>query len=123
MSLEKDIQAKIIAKMEAHGWYVIKLIQTNKNGIPDLLCHKLGMTRYLEVKRPNLKPSPLQKMRMQELMTKAGVVCWVVTSVDDLYLYGIINLDDEPTKSSRNRAILHWSDREERQQGVDRPIF
>ena len=36
MSLEKDIQAKIIAKMEAHGWYVVKLIQTNKNGIPDI---------------------------------------------------------------------------------------
>jgi hypothetical protein len=33
---EQQIQKKIIDKYTSEGWYVIKLIKTNKNGIPDL---------------------------------------------------------------------------------------
>ena len=35
---EQQIQAKIIKKLEAQGYYVIKLVQTNKPGIPDLIA-------------------------------------------------------------------------------------
>ena len=34
------LQTKTIKEYEANGWYVINLIKTNKNGIPDLLCLK-----------------------------------------------------------------------------------
>ena len=37
MKLESAIQSKVIKELEAHGWYVVKLVQTNKNGIPDLI--------------------------------------------------------------------------------------
>ena len=38
---EQQIQSKKIKELEAEGYYVIKLIKTNKNGIPDVLAlHK-----------------------------------------------------------------------------------
>lgn len=65
---ESEIQAKIIKKYEADGWYVIKLIQTNKNGIPDLLCLKEGRALFIEVKGEKGIVSDLQKYRHQELL-------------------------------------------------------
>lgn len=53
--------------MEAQGYYVVKLILTNKSGIPDLLCLKNGKAFFVEVKRPGEKPRPLQYHRINEL--------------------------------------------------------
>jgi Holliday junction resolvase len=64
---EQQIQSKIIKRYEADGWYVIKLIKTNKNGIPDLLCVKSNDVLFIEVKTKNGKLSPLQEFRMKEL--------------------------------------------------------
>ena len=35
---EQQIQSKRIKELEAQGYYVLKLIRTNKNGIPDLIA-------------------------------------------------------------------------------------
>ncbi len=35
---EQQIQKKRINELEAQGYYVIKLIKTNKNGIPDVIA-------------------------------------------------------------------------------------
>jgi hypothetical protein len=65
---EQQIQAKIIKKLEAQGYYVIKLVQTNKPGIPDLIAiPRDSNVEFIEVKRPGKKPSPLQVYRMKEL--------------------------------------------------------
>lgn len=53
--------------MEAQGYYVVKLILTNKPGIPDLLCLKNGKAFFVEVKRPGEKSRPLQYHRINEL--------------------------------------------------------
>lgn len=53
--------------MEAQGYYVVKLILTNKPGIPDFLCLKNGKAFFVEVKRPGEKPRPLQYHRINEL--------------------------------------------------------
>jgi Holliday junction resolvase len=37
---EQLIQSKIIKQLEANGWYVLKLIKTNKNGIPDIVAFR-----------------------------------------------------------------------------------
>ena len=34
---EQQVQSKKIKELEAEGYYVLKLIKTNKNGIPCLL--------------------------------------------------------------------------------------
>ena len=64
---EQKIQAKRIKQLEAEGYYVLKLIQTNKNGIPDLLALKDGEILFSEVKRPSGKLSKLQEYRLKEL--------------------------------------------------------
>jgi Holliday junction resolvase len=66
---EQQIQKKRIVQLEKEGYYVIKLISTNKNGIPDLIAlHKDKGILFSEVKRPGLKPRPLQLYRIKELL-------------------------------------------------------
>tara|TARA_R100000935_G_scaffold29558_1_gene49896 strand:- start:6977 stop:7216 length:240 start_codon:yes stop_codon:yes gene_type:complete len=65
---EQQIQSKRIKQLESEGYYVLKLIKTNKNGIPDLLaippnCEVL----FSEVKRPKGKVSAIQEYRIKEL--------------------------------------------------------
>jgi hypothetical protein len=65
---EQQIQTKKIKELEAQGYYVIKLIRTNKNGIPDLLAiPKDSDVLFVEVKAENGKVSKLQEFRMKEL--------------------------------------------------------
>ena len=65
---EQQIQAKRIKQLEEQGYYVIKLIKTNKNGIPDLIAIPPGSdVIFSEVKRPGGKLSKLQEYRLKEL--------------------------------------------------------
>ena len=48
---EQQVQAKRIKELEGEGFYVIKLIKTNKNGIPDLVAlHPKKDVLFVEVK-------------------------------------------------------------------------
>ena len=65
---EQKHQASIIKKLEKEGYYVLKLVKTNKNGIPDLLALKKNEEPlFIEVKVKNGKVSELQKFRIKEL--------------------------------------------------------
>ena len=65
---EQQYQKKLINEFESNGWFVLKLIKTNKNGIPDLLCLKDGhKPTFIEVKAKNGKVSKLQEYRINEL--------------------------------------------------------
>lgn len=65
---EQQIQSKRIKQLEAEGYYVIKLIKTNKNGIPDILAiPKDADVLFSEVKKPSGKVSALQEYRLKEL--------------------------------------------------------
>jgi Holliday junction resolvase len=64
---EQQIQAKRIKQLESEGYYVLKLIKTNKNGIPDLIAIKEGDILFSEIKTTNGKLSEIQKYRMKEL--------------------------------------------------------
>jgi Holliday junction resolvase len=65
---EQQIQRKKIEELESQGYYVIKLISTNKNGIPDLIAiPKNSDVLFVEVKRPTGKLSKLQEYRIEEL--------------------------------------------------------
>lgn len=66
---EQQIQNKIIKKLELSGYYVIKLIKTNKNGIPDLIAIKENECFFIEVKRPDGRLSEVQKFRIKELQS------------------------------------------------------
>lgn len=65
---EQQIQAKRIKELEEQGYYVIKLIKTNKNGIPDLIAIPPDSdVIFSEVKKPGGKLSKLQEYRLKEL--------------------------------------------------------
>lgn len=65
---EQQIQARRIKELEAEGYYVIKLVRTNKNGIPDLVAiPKNSDVLFVEVKKSNGKLSKLQQYRIKEL--------------------------------------------------------
>ena len=65
---EQQIQSKKIKQLEKEGYYVIKLVKTNKNGIPDLIAiPKNSDVRLFEVKTPTGVVSQLQKYRHKEL--------------------------------------------------------
>jgi hypothetical protein len=68
---EQQIQSKKIKELEAQGYYVIKLINTNKNGIPDLIAIPPNSdVLFVEVKGPTGKVSKLQEFRHKELEEK-----------------------------------------------------
>lgn len=70
---EQQVQTKLIKELEEKGYYVIKLVKTNKNGIPDLIAIPKGSdVEFYEVKRSDGKLSKLQEYRIKELK-KHGV--------------------------------------------------
>lgn len=83
---ESQIQTQIKKKLEEHGWYVVKLIQTNKNGIPDLMAIRKGNVIFLEVKTDDGVVAPLQEHRIKEL-NSIGVFARVVRSVEDINVF------------------------------------
>ena len=65
---EQQVQSKKIKELELEGYYVLKLIKTNKNGIPDLLAlHPDRDILFLEVKTSKGRVSKLQEYRIKEL--------------------------------------------------------
>ena len=68
MMTEQQVQKKRIKQLEDQGYYVIKLIKTNKNGIPDLIALPKGSkVLFSEIKTKNGNLSVLQEYRLQEL--------------------------------------------------------
>jgi len=80
---ESLIQKKVIQYLEKNGWYVIKLIQTNKNGIADLCVLKDSVVVFIEVKRPGLKPSLLQAFRARQL-AQQGFTTLIVHDIKEI---------------------------------------
>ena len=65
---EQQYQSKIIKEYESKGWYVLKLIKTNKNGIPDIIAIPPNSNViFSEVKTPKGRLSKLQEFRLKEL--------------------------------------------------------
>jgi len=67
---EQQIQSKRIKELEEQGYYVLKLIKTNKNGIPDVLAiNPDAADIFSEIKTKTGKLSKLQEYRLKELST------------------------------------------------------
>jgi len=65
---EQQIQKKRINQLEAEGYYVLKLIKTNKNGIPDVVAmHPDKGVIFSEIKTPTGKLSKIQEYRLKEI--------------------------------------------------------
>ncbi len=64
---EAQYQKKLIKELEADGFYVLKLIKTNKNGIPDIVALKPDDVKFIKVKGAKTPVSKLQEYRIKEL--------------------------------------------------------
>ena len=65
---EQQIQKKRIDQLEKQGYYVLKLVKTNKNGIPDIVAIPPNTpVIFSEVKTPKGKTSPIQDYRLKEV--------------------------------------------------------
>ena len=81
---EQQIQSKRIKQLEQAGDYVIKLIKTNKNGIPDIVAiPPRSRVLFSEVKTPTGRLSKLQEFRLKELQ-QHGVRTEVYNGVTDM---------------------------------------
>lgn len=80
---ESEIQFEIIKWLESVGWYVVKHIQTNRNGFPDLSAYKDGFCIFIEVKTPTGKVAELQKYRHKQL-AQFGFTTIITTNLKDL---------------------------------------
>lgn len=80
---EQQIQKKITDNLENDGWVVVKLMKTSTNGIPDLMCLRNGVAKFIEVKKPNGKISELQKYRIKQLR-KQGFEAIVMDSTTNI---------------------------------------
>jgi len=71
---EQQIQSKRIKQLEEEGYYVLKLIKTNKNGIPDLVAIPPDSgVLFSEIKTPKGRLSRLQEYRLKEL-SQHGII-------------------------------------------------
>lgn len=83
MILESELQSKIIKKLTLNGYFVVKIIQTNRNGWPDLQAVKDGKTIYIEVKREGEKPDQLQKY-VHGHLRNYGAEVYVIDNINDI---------------------------------------
>ena len=83
---ESELQTKIKDRLSKHNWLVVKLISTNWNGIPDLMCMRKCMTIFLEVKTETGVLAPLQEHRIKTL-NAIGIHSRVVRSLEDIDVY------------------------------------
>lgn len=69
--LETFYQAKIIKQLKREGWLVIRLRHVSPAGMPDLLALKDGKAVFVETKKPDGVPRPLQEY-MHKKINQAG---------------------------------------------------
>lgn len=74
---EQQLQTKIIKHLDKEGYYTIKTIKLNKNGLPDIFAFKDGLTTMIEVKAKGKKPNELQKYRIDEVKKFGVKSFWV----------------------------------------------
>ena len=80
---EQQIQKKIADQLKNDGWFVIKLMKTSINGIPDLMALRNGTTKFIEVKKPRGIISEIQKYRIKQLR-KQGFEAVVMDSTTNI---------------------------------------
>ena len=92
---ESTMQSRIMQMLSNQGWLVVKVIQTNMNGWPDLMCLKDGKTFFIEVKTSRGKLSPLQQYRHEELK-KRGFNVFTLYDLKNVESIAVNNRPDLP---------------------------
>jgi len=79
---EAKLQTKIIKDLESKGYYTVKTIKLNKNGLHDIFAFKDSKATFIEVKAKGQKPRQLQLFRIEEVK-KYGIKSFWVDNFND----------------------------------------
>jgi len=84
---EKVVQKEIMNDIKAHGWYVIKVIKANENGVHDLLACINGLFVSIEVKAECFAADPFKEAsawqkRHYKLVKEAKGISMVVATLE-----------------------------------------
>lgn len=86
--LESELKKKCRLLLEKAGWYVVHIIQSNKNGIPDTVAIRRGETVWIEFKAPGKKidTEGLQAYRKKELQAHGAthIECSLISHISHL---------------------------------------
>jgi len=74
---EAKLQTKILKDLESKGYYTVKTIKLNKNGLHDIFAFKDGKATFIEVKGEGQKPRELQLFRIEEVKKFGIKSFWV----------------------------------------------
>lgn len=86
MAGEAKLQAKILKWLKANGFYAIKTVVCNVNGVSDILsCSPKGRFVSIEVKYGSNGPSKLQEYNIAQVNQRGGIgfVTWDLETVID----------------------------------------
>lgn len=79
--MESKLQKQVIKLLEKSGWYVLKVVSSNKPGHPDITAfNEGGETIFIELKSKGKKTTKLQDYRIAELKRRQ-FKCFII---DDL---------------------------------------
>lgn len=82
--LEKTIEHKLAVTVKKHGGIAVKFLSPNYDGMPDrLVLLPFGKLAFVEVKAPNKKPRPLQKVRHKTLK-RLGFKVYVLDDAEQI---------------------------------------
>lgn len=84
--LEKELERKLVKRMEQAGCMALKFTSPGHAGVPDrLLLFPGGLVVFVELKREGAKPRPLQRYTMDKL-AKMGFRCLVISTEAEIEL-------------------------------------
>ena len=79
--IERDLERKLVERVQAVGGLAIKWTAPNTSGVPDRICFfRGGRIVFVELKRPGGQLTPLQS-RIHKMLTDLGADVRVVDSV------------------------------------------
>ena len=84
--LEKELERKLVKRMEQAGCMALKFTSPGHAGVPDrLLLLPGGFVVFVELKREGAKPRPLQEFMLNKLK-KMGFRCLVISTEAEIEL-------------------------------------
>ena len=92
-TLERDIEAKLVKRVKAHGGLCLKWVSPSAAGVPDrIVLLPGGRVIFVETKRPKGgKLSPLQ-LHWDRVLQDLGFRVWVVWDDADLTVFEAVGL-------------------------------
>ena len=79
MEREKDIEQYLVRKVKTLGGLCFKWVSPGTNGVPDRIVIYKGNVLFVEMKRKNGKPSPVQEV-MAARLKEQGLRVWFLYS-------------------------------------------